>query len=128
MTQSSHSAHWERVRALAEESRRDRESFDPPTEPPDEEQAKRYLVEGVGPAVSVYVEGRTGGSNAAFSDVELSLLERAMNDWLTLYTRCYGVELDADFSIREAATALLDTRNVVDTAQVLTRVPERGGS
>jgi hypothetical protein len=128
MTETEHSAHWERVRTLASESRRDRESFDPPAEPPDEEQAKRYLVEGVGPAVSVYVEGRTGGSNAAFSDVELSLLERALNDWLTLYARCYGVELDADFSVREAATALLDTRNVVDTAQVLTRVPERGRS
>jgi hypothetical protein len=128
MTETEHSARWERVRTLASESRRVRESCDPPAEPPDEEQAKRYLVEGVGPAVSVYVEGRTGGSNAAFSDVELSLLERALNDWLTLYARCYGVELDADFSVREAATALLDTRNVVDTAQVLTRVPERGRS
>jgi len=35
------------------------------------------------------------------------------------------VQLDADFSIREAATVLVDTRNVVDTAQVLTHVPER---
>jgi hypothetical protein len=117
------SAYWDRIKPLVNRARRDRERFDPPEEPPDEDQALEYLRQGVGPAVSIYVEGRTGSEQASFSDVELSLLERSMNNWLSLYAQCYGVELDADFSIREAATVLLDTRNVVDTAQVLTKVP-----
>lgn len=48
-----------------------------------------------------------------------------MNDWLTMYARCYGVDLDADFTVREAAEVLLRTHDVVDTAQLLTCVPER---
>jgi hypothetical protein len=119
------SRYWERIKPLANRARRDRERFEPPAEPPDEERAVEYLREGVGPAISVYVEGRTGGERVPFTDVELSLLERSMNTWLSLYARCYGVELDAEFSIREAATVLVDTRNVVDTARVLTHVPDR---
>ncbi|MDH5020204.1 hypothetical protein [Halobacterium rubrum] len=118
------SAHWERVRRLASRARRDRECFDPPADPPDEERAMTYLREGVGPAISVYVEGRTGGSLAAFSEVEVSLLEDAVCTWLALYARCYGVERDVDVSIRQAAELLVDTRNVADVAAVLTRVPD----
>ncbi|MFB6268463.1 MAG: hypothetical protein ABEH83_00860 [Halobacterium sp.] len=117
---------WERIKPLSERARRDREHFERPDDPPDEQQALEYLREGVGPAISVYVEGRTGGDRAPFTDVELSLLERSLNNWLSLYAQCYGEDLDADFSIREAATVLVDTRNVVDTARVLTHVPERG--
>jgi hypothetical protein len=61
-----------------------------------------------------------------FTEAELAALEDAMNRWLECYTRCHGVALDAEFTIREAAELLLETRNVVDTAQLLTRVPERG--
>ncbi|WP_336034988.1 hypothetical protein [Halobacterium yunchengense] len=120
------SRYWDRIKPLANRARRDRERFEPPAEPPDEERALAFLREGVGPAISLYVEGRTGGNAVAFTDVELSLLERSLNSWLSLYAQCYGEELDAQFSIREAAVALLDTRNVVDTARVLTHVPERG--
>jgi hypothetical protein len=117
---------WERIKPLSERARRDREHFERPDDPPDEQQALEYLREGVGPAISIYVEGRTGGNAAPFTDVELSLLERSLNNWLSLYAACYGEELDADFSIREAAEVLVDTRNVVDTARVLTQIPERG--
>lgn len=120
------SRYWERIKPLANRARRDCERFERPAEPPDEAQALEYLREGVGPAISVYVEGRTGGERVPFTDVELSLLEQSMNNWLSLYAQCYGAELDAEFSIREAATVLLDTRNVVDTARVLTHIPERG--
>lgn len=119
------SSYWDRVQALAARAQEDREGFDPPAEPPDEEQAMDYLREGVGPAVSVYVEGRTGGRQAAFTDVELTLLEQSLNTWLSLYAQCYGQNCDADISIREAATVLVDTRNVADTAQLLTHVPDR---
>lgn len=122
---SDRSQYWDRIKPLANRAQRDTERFEPPEELPDEEQALEYLREGVGPAISVYVEGRTGGEPAPFTDVELSLLEQSLNGWLSLYAQCYGVQLDADFSIREAASVLVDTRNVVDTAQVLTHVPER---
>lgn len=120
------SAYWERVQDLTVRAQRDREHFSTPTDPPDEERAMRYLREGVGPAISVYVEGRTGGELAAFSEVEVSLLEDAVRTWLGLYARCYGVERDVDVSLRQAAELLVDTRNVADTAAVLTRVPEDG--
>ncbi|SEW08829.1 hypothetical protein [Halobacterium jilantaiense] len=120
------SAYWERVRELAARAERDRAGFAPPPDPPDESQAMRYLRTGVGPAVSVYVEGRTGGDLAAFSETEVSLLEDAVRTWLGLYARCYGVERDVDVSLRQAAEVLVDTRNVADTAALLTRVPESG--
>ncbi|MXR20838.1 hypothetical protein [Halobacterium bonnevillei] len=120
------SRYWERIKPLADRARRDCEHFERPEEPPDEQQALEYLREGVGPAISIYVEGRTGGQRVPFTDVELSLLEQSMNNWLSLYAQCYGKELDAAFSIREAAEVLLDTRNVADTARVLTHIPERG--
>jgi hypothetical protein len=116
------SAHWERVQSLSARAQRERERFDPPADPPDEERAMQFLREGVGPAISVYVEGRTGGSFAAFSEVELSLLEDALNTWLGLYARCHGVDREFHASIRSAAELLVDTRNVRDTAVVLTRV------
>jgi len=120
------STHWDRVQELAARAQRDRERFEAPADPPDEERAMRYLREGVGPAISVYVEGRTGGDLAAFSEVEVSLLEDAVSTWLGLYARCYGVDRDVDVSLRQAAELLVDTRNVADTAALLTRVPRDG--
>lgn len=117
---------WDRIKPLSERARRDHEHFERPEDQPDEQQALALLREGVGPAISIYVEGRTGGERVPFTDVELSLLERSMNSWLSLYAACYGEDLDADFSIRQAAEVLVDTRDVVDTARVLTQIPERG--
>jgi hypothetical protein len=48
-----------------------------------------------------------------------------MNDWLELYAACYGTDLDAAFTVREAAEILVRTENVRHTAEVLTKVPER---
>ncbi|MFC7044991.1 hypothetical protein ACFQH6_05730 [Halobacteriaceae archaeon GCM10025711] len=121
----THSDYWDRIAPLAEQARRDRNRFQPPAELPDEERAMSYLRDGVGPVVSLYVEARTGGRLAPFSRVEMALLQRAMNDWLELYALCYGTELDADFTVREAAKLLMQTHNVRDTAQILTRVPDR---
>lgn len=120
------SAHWERVQALAARAERDRERFEAPADPPDEARAMAYLREGVGPAISVYVEGRTGGDLAAFSEAEVSRLRDAVRTWLGLYARCHGVERDVDVSLRQAAEVLVDTRNVADTAALLTRVPGDG--
>ncbi|MFB6353733.1 MAG: hypothetical protein ABEJ92_06570 [Halobacteriales archaeon] len=112
----------ERIDALAERAREDRTAFEPPEEPPAPERARRYLTEGVGPAVAVYVEARTGDW-VRFEPDEFARLERAMNDWLECYAGCYGVDLDADFTLRTAAEALIDTHDIRDVARVLTKVP-----
>ena len=118
------SSYGPRIAALARRAERERGAFDPARGTPAD--ASFYLREGVGPAVWLYVEGRTGGRLARFSAAEIAALERAMNDWLELYARCHGVELSAGFTLREAAAVLLETRNVFDTAQLLTAVPARG--
>ncbi|KAB1188075.1 MULTISPECIES: hypothetical protein [Haloferax] len=115
----------ERVRELASEAQQARERFDPPDESAADERALACARDGVGPAVSLYIEARTGGRMVEFTREEFRLLQRALNDWLAMYARCYGVDLDADFTVREAAEVLLRTHNVVDTAQLLTCVPAR---
>ncbi|MFD1563020.1 hypothetical protein ACFR99_05605 [Haloarchaeobius amylolyticus] len=124
-----------RIAALARRAERERAAFDKaetqpdgdpgpegPTSPND---ATAYLRAGAGQAIWLYVEARTGGRLVPFSAAELAALETAMNRWLECYTRCHGVALEAEFTVREAAELLLDTRNVVDTAQLLTGVPDR---
>ncbi|ELZ25600.1 hypothetical protein C475_10368 [Halosimplex carlsbadense 2-9-1] len=113
-----------RIDDLAEEAAAARASFDPPADPPDEERALAVCREGVGAAVAVYVDARTGEWHR-FGEAEFDRLERALNTHLELYARCYGVEIDPDHSVRTAAEALLDTHNVVDVAQILTGVPDR---
>ena len=119
------SSYWPRVRELAAEAAAERRTFDPPAAPPDEERALSCLTEGAGRVVAVYVEARTREEDVALSETEHVLLHRALNDWFDLYARCYGVELDADFTVREAAELLIRTHDIRDTAQLLTRVPPR---
>ena len=115
----------ERIGDLARRAREDWREFEPPTDPPDEERAMRYLRHGAGQAIALYIHARTGGRFVHLEPDEFDALEGAMNDWLSLYARCYGVELDASVSIRTAAETLLDTEDVRDVAVVLTGVPER---
>ncbi|WP_254863286.1 hypothetical protein [Halovivax gelatinilyticus] len=91
----------------------------------DPDEAEAYLRDGAGRAIWLYVEGRTGGRLVRFSPAEFDALERAMNDWFECYARCYGVEIDASFTLREAAELLLETRNIHDVGQLLTGVPDR---
>lgn len=114
-----------RIAALARGAERDRAAVEADDSAADAEVAREYLREGAGQAIWCYVEARTGGRLVAFSEAEFAAIERAMNDWLECYARCHGVELEADFTVRQAAELLLETRNVVDTAQLLTGVPER---
>lgn len=113
-----------RIDALAERARADREALDPPEEPPDEDRAMEYLRNGVGPAVGVYIEARTG-EWVRFDPERFERLENAMNAWLECYAACYGVDIDAEFTLRTAAEALIDTHDIGDVARVLTKVPER---
>jgi hypothetical protein len=116
------SQYSDRVADLADAAEADRASFDPPADPPDERRALRYCREGVGEAVAVYVAARTG-EFARFEEGEFETLELAMNTYLDLYARCYGVDIDADYSARTAAEVLVDTHDIVAVAQILTGVP-----
>ena len=114
-----------RIDRLADRATSDCAAFEPPADPPDRDQALAYLREGAGPAISVYVEARTGGQMVHFPPERYHALEGAMNDWLTLYAACYGVDSQVSYTLREAAELLLDTANIADVAQILTGVPER---
>ncbi|MFB6108323.1 MAG: hypothetical protein ABEJ82_05720 [Haloplanus sp.] len=114
-----------RALELGREAATAREAFDPPAELPAEERALSYLRRGAGPVVALYVEARTGGEQVAFDPEAWDALERALNDWLALYARCYGVEMDPGFTVREAAELLVRTHDIADVAQLLTCVPER---
>lgn len=117
-----------RVDDLAAAAREATATFEPPADPPDEDESSRIVREGVGPTVSLFVEIRTGGRSVYLSPEYYDRLEGAMNEWLERYAACYGVDLDADFEIRTAAQLLVDTHNARDVAQILTGVPERATS
>jgi hypothetical protein len=120
---STESRFHDRIWDLAERVERHEASFSPPERPPDEEQAMHYLREGAGPAISLYVESRTGGLLVNFPPEEYNALEGAMNTWFELYAACYGVDMEAEFVLREAAELMIDTHNVKDVAELLTQVP-----
>ncbi|MHB9286360.1 hypothetical protein ACKVMT_04880 [Halobacteriales archaeon Cl-PHB] len=115
---------FERIETLGERADRHETRFSPPADPPAEDRAMAYLREGVGPAVSLFVEARTGGLMVHFPPEKYETLEGAMNTWLELYGACYGVDIDGDFQLRTAAELLVDTHNVRDVAQKLTHVPD----
>ena len=112
----------DRIDDLAASARSDHAAFEPPADPPDEESARGSLRDGFGQAGWCYVDARTNGFDHIDPD-DFSALEGAMNRWLELYAACYGVDVEADVTIRKAAELLLETHNVRDTAQVLTHVP-----
>lgn len=122
------SGYADRIAAFADEAERDREAFDAPENPPDEERAMAFLREGLGPLAALYLEARTAEWDVEFSPDELEAFHRATNDWLSLYARCYGTMIEADFTVRKVAEVLLETNNIKDTAQLLTRVPPRNAS
>lgn len=116
-----------RIDALHERAAAERAAFEPPVDPPDDKCAERHLREGVAPALAVYVEARTG-ERVRFDPDEFDRLERAMNASLECYAGCYGVNLEAEFTLRSAAEALLDTHDIRAVARVLTKVPARGSA
>lgn len=79
--------------------------------------------DGLGPVVGLYIDARTANDPGRFSQRELDLLHQATNDWLAVYADCYGVTLDPDFTVREAAELLVDTHDIQQTAALLTQVP-----
>ncbi|MCL9814615.1 hypothetical protein [Natranaeroarchaeum aerophilus] len=119
------SEHHERIERLAERARQERQGFDPPETTPAPERAQQFLQEGVGELVSLYIDGRSGGDFARFSEHEWDLLHRALDDWLQLYARCYGRRLERGFQIRTLAELVIDTHNLHDAVMMATKVPSR---
>lgn len=117
-------SYGDRIERLADEAAAVRAELDP--DPPDDDRAMALCREGLGPTVALYCEARTGDGLVRFSDQQFQQLQTALDDWLAAYGSCYGVEIDGDGRIREAAELLVDTHNASDVAQVLTGVPERG--
>ena len=99
----------------------ERESFEPPADP--DAKAAEFVREGVGPAVVLFADCRTGGPDLPSTEQER--LEAVFNEWLELYALCYGVEMDCSFAIRTGAEVLVDTHSARDVAQLLTTVPDR---
>jgi hypothetical protein len=114
----------DRIETLADRAARERAAFQRPADPPDEDRAMEYLREGVGPAVAVYVDARTGDWHR-FEASAFESLESTMNTYLELYAACYGTDIDASFAVTEAAELLVDTHNIRDVAAMLTHVPDR---
>lgn len=111
----------DRIDELERRVAHERAAFEPPASP--EDRAIEYVREGVGPAVVLFADCRTGGPE--LPSAERERLEAVFNDWLELYARCYGVEMDCAFPIRTGAEVLVDTHSARDVAQLLTTVPDR---
>ena len=105
-----------RIDELERAVARERDGFQQPADP--DARATEYVREGVGPAVVLFADCRTGGP-------ERERLEAVFNEWLELYALCYGVEMDCSFAIRTGAEVLVDTHSARDVAQLLTTVPDR---
>lgn len=123
-TEMRRSSSHERAREIAgfaKAAREARESFEPPEEP--DEQAMTYLEDGLWPVIDTYIDARA--DSRRFSPAESRDLERALNDWLAVYARCYDVEMEPEFAVLEAAELFVSTHNIRDTAQLLTDVPAR---
>ena len=73
------SQYRDRIAEIGDRAETARASFDRPTDPPDEERAMRFCREGVGEAVAVYVDARTG-EWGRFGEAEFARLERARSE------------------------------------------------
>lgn len=113
----------ERLERLAADARRLEHEVEVKSDV-DEETAMQVVSEGVGPTVSLYVEHRTGGTMAPFTSDEMRTLEEALNTYLEIYCRCYGFDLEFDYTVRGAADVLVETHDARAVAEVLTKVPD----
>lgn len=89
------------------------------------ENGNEYLKNGVGPAILLYIEARSKNEIIPITPKQFQDIENSMNGWLGLYARCHGEEIEISVSLREAAVLFIETHNIFDVAQILTRIPER---
>lgn len=98
MASRGRSAYWDEVAALVEQSRGRFAEFDPETG--DE---RVPIDEGVMPIVELYAEARR--DDVTLSQVERSLLEGVLNDWLGAYAHAHGTTCPGEFSVHDVVLA-----------------------
>lgn len=99
MDPGGRSAYWDEVATLVEQSRDRYEAFDPETG--DE---RVPITEGVVPIVELYAEVRR--DDVTLSQVEQSLLEGVLNDWLNAYAQVHETSCPGEFSVHDVVFAL----------------------
>lgn len=109
----SRSSHWPAVATLVDTSQQTAEQFDPGTDDPEQ-----CLSAGIEPIVELYIDVRQA-ENERLTPVEQSLLERALNDWLSLYADCHDVPFHAHFTVHEMAVAYAGNGDLPSTVDEL---------
>lgn len=95
------SAYWDEVASLVEQSRGRFEQFDLET---DDEAIP--IRDGIMPIVELYAEARR--DDVTLSQVERSLLEGVLNDWLNAYARMHGTACPGEFSVHDVVLAFAE--------------------
>lgn len=113
----SRSARWRDVAAVAERTREECAEFDPETDSP-----AKCVDAGVRPIVTLFLTVREEGET--LSEVERSLLEGALNDWLRAYASCFDRAFDGGYTVREVAMACLSNGPLDETVRTLVGVEE----
>lgn len=111
----SRSEYWRDVASVAESTRQECDSFDTETGDP-----ATCIQEGIAPIVALYIRVRQEGEQ--LSDVERSLLEGALTDWLTAFAACHDVPFDGGFTVREIALAWTANGSLRETVRELVGV------
>ncbi len=122
MTAEARVGYRDRIDRLAAQARRWDSEVD--VTGSDVETADEIVCEGLGPLVSLYVEHRTGDTMTGFSKDEYVSLERSLNRMLEAYCRCFGCDLELDYTMREAAELLVETHDARAVAEVLTKLSD----
>ena len=83
------------------------------------------LMIGFGPAIAMYIEARIKGKLIPITPEQFERIESIMNGWLEIYAKYYGEDIEANFSIREASLLFLETHDIQDVAEMLTKIPKK---
>lgn len=111
----SRSAYWRDVASVAEATRQECDAFDPETGDP-----ATCIDTGVVPIVSLYVRVHRDG--AELSDVECSLLEGALADWLAAFATCHDRPFEGGYTVREVTLAWSQNGSLRETVRELVGV------
>ena len=80
---------------------------------------------GFGPAIAMYIEARIKGKLIPITPEQFERIESIMNGWLEIYAKYNGEDIEANFSIREASLLFLETHDIQDVAEMLTKIPKK---
>ena len=87
--------------------------------------ALECLMMGFGPVIAMYIEARIKGKLIPITPEQFERIESIMNGWLEIYAKYHGEDIEANFSIREASLLFLETHDIQDVAEMLTKIPKK---